>query len=397
MRHLNLHEYQSKQLMSESGIAVQKFQVFDSADQGAAAAKALGDVPEYVLKAQVHAGGRGKGSFDSGLKGGVHLTTDPDVVQQLAKDMLGYRLHTKQTPPEGVVVNKLMVAEALDIARETYFAILMDRAFGGPVMVASPDGGVDIEAVAEKTPDRIFKEPIDITKGVSKDQTDRLAAAMGFEGEKAEQASAQMAKLYDLFMKVDATQVEINPFAETPDGRVVCFDAKINFDDNAEFRQKAIFAERDVAEEDPREVEAQRHNLNFVAMDGNIGCLVNGAGLAMATMDIIQLYGASPANFLDLGGGVQEEGVFQAFKLLTGDPKVEGLMVNIFGGIVDCSIVARGIISAAKKVDLQIPLVVRLAGTNSDEANKLLQESGLPITTATDMDDCAKKVIAALA
>ncbi|KAL6464372.1 hypothetical protein MHYP_G00266890 [Metynnis hypsauchen] len=364
-RWLNLQEYQSKKLMQDSGVAVQRFFVADTAPEALEAARRL-NAKEIVLKAQILAGGRGKGVFDSGLKGGVHLTTDPAVVGELAGKMLGYNLTTKQTPKDGVKVKTVMVAEALDISRETYFAILMDRACNGPVMVGSPQGGMDIEEVAARTPELIFK------------------------------AADQIKKLYDLFLKVDATQVEVNPLGETPQGQVVCFDAKINFDDNAEFRQKAVFAMDDTAESDPIETEAAKYDLKYIGMDGNIACFVNGAGLAMATCDIIDLHGGKPANFLDLGGGVKENQVYAAFKLLTADPKVEAILVNIFGGIVNCAIIANGITKACRELELKVPLVVRLEGTNVHEAKRILSESGLPITAASDLDDAARKAVAAI-
>uniref|UniRef100_A0A8D1M6I5 Succinate-CoA ligase GDP-forming subunit beta n=1 Tax=Sus scrofa TaxID=9823 RepID=A0A8D1M6I5_PIG len=330
-RWLNLQEYQSKKLMSDNGVKVQRFFVADTANEALEAAKRL-NAKEIVLKAQILAGGRGKGVFSSGLKGGVHLTKDPEVVGQLAKQMIGYNLATKQTPKEGVKVNKVMVAEALDISRETYLAILMDRSCNGPVLVGSPQGGVDIEEVAASNPELIFK------------------------------AADQIKKLYNLFLKIDATQVEVNPFGETPEGQVVCFDAKINFDDNAEFRQKDIFAMDDKSENEPIENEAAKYDLKYIGLDGNIACFVNGAGLAMATCDIIFLNGGKPANFLDLGGGVKESQVYQAFKLLTADPKVEAILVNIFGGIVNCAIIANGITKACRELELKVPLVVRLEG-----------------------------------
>ncbi|KAG7229593.1 hypothetical protein INR49_012608, partial [Caranx melampygus] len=387
---------------------------------------------EIVLKAQILAGGRGKGVFDSGLKGGVHLTKDPAVVGELANKMLGFNLTTKQTPKDGVKVKTVMVAEALDISRETYFAILMDRSCNGPVMVGSPQGGMDIEEVAASTPELIFKEVIDIFEGVRDDQALRMAANLGFKGPlqrqcdvegdlpcfmypvweaewpwrgrllRAEpsgnycslwttQAADQIKRLYDLFLKVDATQVEVNPLGETPEGQVVCFDAKINFDDNAEFRQKAVFAMDDMTESDPTEMEAAKWDLKYIGLDGNIACFVNGAGLAMATCDIIDLHGGKPANFLDLGGGVKERQVYEAFKLLTADPKVEAILVNIFGGIVNCAIIANGITKACRELELKVPLVVRLEGTNVQEAKRILTESGLPITAAENLDDAAKK------
>uniref|UniRef100_A0A2K6EKS0 succinate--CoA ligase (GDP-forming) n=1 Tax=Propithecus coquereli TaxID=379532 RepID=A0A2K6EKS0_PROCO len=330
-RWLNLQEYQSKKLMSDNGVRVQRFFVADTANEALEAAKRL-NAKEIVLKAQILAGGRGKGVFNSGLKGGVHLTKDPNVVGQLAKQMIGYNLATKQTPKEGVKVNKVMVAEALDISRETYLAILMDRSCNGPVLVGSPQGGVDIEEVAASNPELIFKEQIDIFEGIKDSQAQRMAENLGFLGPLKNQAADQIKKLYNLFLKVDATQVEVNPFGETPEGQ----------------------------ENEPIENEAARYDLKYIGLDGNIACFVNGAGLAMATCDIIFLNGGKPANFLDLGGGVKEAQVYQAFKLLTADPKVEAILVNIFGGIVNCAIIANGITKACRELELKVPLVVRL-------------------------------------
>ncbi|XP_034962587.1 succinate--CoA ligase [GDP-forming] subunit beta, mitochondrial [Zootoca vivipara] len=394
-RWLNLQEYQSKKLMADHGVTVQRFFVADTANDALEAAKRL-NATEIVLKAQILAGGRGKGVFSSGLKGGVHLTKDPKVVGKLAEQMIGYNLTTKQTPKGGVKVQKVMVAEALDISRETYFAILMDRACNGPVLVGSPQGGVDIEEVAAKSPELIFKEEIDIFEGVKDLQAQRLAENLGFKGLLQQQAADQIKKLYNLFLKIDATQVEVNPFGETPEGQVVCFDAKINFDDNAEFRQKEIFAMDDKSENEPIENEAAQYDLKYIGLDGNIACFVNGAGLAMATCDIISLNGGKPANFLDLGGGVKEAQVYQAFKLLTADPKVEAILVNIFGGIVNCAIIANGITKACRELELKVPLVVRLEGTNVHEAKRILTESGLPITAASDLEDAAKKAVASV-
>nr|KAF6311265.1 succinate-CoA ligase GDP-forming subunit beta [Myotis myotis] len=341
-RWLNLQEYQSKKLMADNGVKVQRFFVVDTANEALEAAKKL-NAKEIVLKAQILAGGRGKGVFSSGLKGGVHLTKDPKVVGQLAKQMIGYNLTTKQTPKEGVKVNKLMVAEALNISRETYFAILMDRSCNGPVLVGSPQGGMDIEEVAASSPELIFKEQIDIMEGIKDSQAQRMAENLGFLGPLKNQAADEIKKLYHLFLKIDATQVEVNPFGETPEGQV------------------------------------------------------NGAGLAMATCDIIFLNGGKPANFLDLGGGVQEAQVYQAFKLLTADPKVEAILVNIFGGIVNCAIIANGITKACRELELKVPLVVRLEGTNVHEAQRILGSSGLPITSAVDLEDAAKKAVASVA
>ncbi|XP_025930749.1 succinate--CoA ligase [GDP-forming] subunit beta, mitochondrial isoform X1 [Apteryx rowi] len=430
-RWLNLQEYQSKKLMADHGVTVQRFFVADSANDALEAARRL-KAKEIVLKAQILAGGRGKGIFNSGLKGGVHLTKDPKIVEQLAKQMIGYNLSTKQTPKDGVTVKKVMVAEALNISRETYFAILMDRACNGPVMVGSPQGGVDIEEVAVTSPELIFKEEIDIFEGIKDHQALRMAENLGFRGPLQQQAADQIKKLYNLFLKIDATQVEVNPFGETPEGQVVCFDAKINFDDNAEFRQKEIFAMDDKSENEPIENEAAKYDLKYIGLDGNIACFVNGAGLAMATCDMISLNGGKPANFLDLGGGVKEAQVYQAFKLLTADPKaclcllmrvvvtvgaghfcaegekgacyygrgsgkVEAILVNIFGGIVNCAIIANGITKACRELELKVPLVVRLEGTNVHEAQRILNESGLPITSASDLEDAAKKAVASVA
>jgi succinyl-CoA synthetase beta subunit len=405
-RNLNLHEYQSKELMDSFGVNTQRFRVAATRDEAVRGAKELCDEKplvcgEFVIKAQVHAGGRGKGHFLGGSPlegGGIKFAAhdEHDKVGEITDGMVGYPLVTKQTTAEGVVVKKVQVAEALDISRETYFAILMDRDFGGPVMVGSPAGGMAIEDVAEETPELIFKMPVDITEGVTREQTMDLAANLGFEGEKQTVAAEQMEKLYDCFIASDCCQIEINPLGETPDGQVVAFDAKLDFDDNAAFRQEAIFAQRDTAEEDPREVEADKHGLNYIGMDGNIACLVNGAGLAMATMDAIKMEGGEPANFLDCGGTATEETITAAFKLLTSDPRVKCILVNIFGGIVNCATIANGIIGACKTLTLEHPLVVRLEGTNVDAAKKLLEESNLPIITADEMGSAAKKAVAAL-
>jgi len=395
-RDLNLLEYQAKGLLQKYQVTVQDFRVAENADQ---AEKITQSFPckEYVIKAQVLAGGRGKGHFDNGFKGGVHLTTEPEKVPTLVTSMLGNRLITKQTPAEGIPVSKVMVAEAIDITRETYFCILMDRESNGPVIVASPDGGVDIEEVAEKTPDRIKKVPVDIHAGVTDDIANDVAAFLGFSGEMQAQCAEQVKRLYEMFINVDCLQLEVNPLAETPQGKIYTADAKLGFDDNASFRQKDIFDMEDTTESDPREVEAASFNLNYVQMDGNIGCLVNGAGLAMATMDIIKYYGGEPANFLDVGGGVQEKQVYEAFRIISEDPKVKGILVNVFGGIVDCAIIANGVVKAYKALDMKLPIVCRLAGTNVDNAKKVIEDSGLPIQSAFDLDDAAQKAVKNLA
>ncbi|XP_061195338.1 succinate--CoA ligase [GDP-forming] subunit beta, mitochondrial-like [Saccostrea echinata] len=389
IRCLSLQEYQSKKLMLDNGINVQKFVVCSSAEEAKTAAKKL-EVDEYVIKAQILAGGRGKGVFSNGFKGGVHLTKNPGEVEGLVTSMLGHKLKTKQTTGDGVKVSKVMVAEALDLARETYFAIVLDRSFAGPVIIGSKHGGMDIEETAATDPGSIIKEPVDIMTSVTERQCLSVAEKLGFQGSNLQTAADQIRRLYELFVKVDATQVEINPFGETPDGRVVCFDAKINFDDNAAFRQKEVFAMDDMAETDPREIEASRLKLNYIALEGSIGCLVNGAGLAMATMDIIKLHGGEPANFLDVGGGVSEQQVHDAFFLLMGDSHVKTILVNIFGGIVNCATVATGIIKASKKLHLELPLVVRLEGNNVEEAKKILAESGMKITVADGFNDAAR-------
>jgi len=394
-RHLNLLEYQAKGLLQDYNVTVQKFKMATNQTEAEAIPAAF-PCHEYVIKAQVLAGGRGKGHFDNGFKGGVHLTTDAKKVPELCTAMIGNRLITKQTPKSGIPVTKVMVAEAIDITRETYFCILLDREHNGPVIVASPDGGVDIEEVAEKTPERIKNVPVDIKVGVTDEIATDVAKFLGFEGELVPQCAEQIKNLYKMFIDVDCVQLEINPLAETPQGVVYTADAKLGFDDNASFRQKAIFDMEDTTESDPREVDAASHNLNYVQMDGNIGCLVNGAGLAMATMDIIKLHGGEPANFLDVGGSVQEDQVKEAFRIITEDDKVKAILVNVFGGIVNCATIANGIVNAVKSIGLSVPLVVRLEGTNVDAARQILADSNLPIQTAADLDDAALKAVSAL-
>ncbi|KAK8721446.1 hypothetical protein OTU49_012720, partial [Cherax quadricarinatus] len=395
VRCLNLLEYQSKVLLDNHGVTVQKFRILDSHKNATEASKTL-NAAEYVVKAQILAGGRGKGHFDNGFQGGVHLTKDCNEVAYLVEKMVGHKLITKQTPKDGILVSKVMVAESVDILRETYFCILMDREHNGPVMIASPDGGMDIEEVAEKTPERLLTQPIDIHEGITDDMALKVADFLKFEGPLREKCAKEVKGIWKMFLGVDATQIEINPLIETPQGQVVAVDAKIQFDDNAEFRQKDIFALEDSSESDPREVDAASHDLTYIGMDGNIGCLVNGAGLAMATMDIIKLHGGSPANFLDLGGGVQEHQVEHAVRILTSDDSVKALFVNIFGGIVNTATIASGLVKVLKDRDIKIPLVVRLEGTNVEEAKRILIESGCPIQSASDLDEGAKKAVAAI-
>jgi succinyl-CoA synthetase beta subunit len=402
VRYLDLHEYQSKGLMSQYKIRVQKGEMANSTEEALTIANKLvaENAEELVVKAQIHAGGRGKGVFNTGYKSGVHILAGPSRAEDLAErasNMFGNSLITKQTPPDGQVCKKVLVHEGISFDRELYFAILMDRAHNGPVVVASLQGGMDIEEVAERDPNAIITVPVDIHEGITAKHTQQLADALGFKGDAHKDAQEQMSRLYDLFIGCDATQVEINPLVETTDGLIYCVDAKIGFDENASFRQKEVFAMRDTSMEDPREVAASEHDLNYIGLDGNIGCMVNGAGLAMATMDIIQLHGGSPANFLDVGGGANEQQVEEAFKILTADQQVKGLLVNIFGGIMKCDVIAQGIVNAAKKVGLEIPLVVRLEGTNVEKGVEILKDSGLPIITARDLDDAAIKAVNAIA
>jgi len=400
VRYLNLHEYQSKGLMETYGIRVQKGKVAATADEAAKVSQQLLDdkAAELVIKAQIHAGGRGKGTFASGFKGGVKLAKTPGEIKNFASKFLGDRLITAQTGPEGQLCQKVLVHESINFQRELYFAIVMDRKHQGPVVVASTSGGMDIEEVAHKTPDKIFTVPIAINSDAKKVEQimGSVSKYLGFTGSQATDATDQMQRLYNLFLGEDATQVEINPFVVAGNGKVYCVDAKINFDDNASFRHESLFAQRDFSMEDPREVAASKFNLNYIGLDGNIGCMVNGAGLAMATMDIIKLHGGSPANFLDVGGGANEKQVEEAFKILTSDPKVKALLVNIFGGIMKCDTIANGIVAAAKSVGLKIPLVVRLEGTNVELGNKILANSGLPIITARDLDQAALQAVKAL-
>ncbi|CAH0561992.1 unnamed protein product [Brassicogethes aeneus] len=389
-RFLNLLEYQSKNLLRSNGVAIQDFCMID--ENGASELDKF-NVNEYVIKAQILAGGRGKGHFDNGFKGGVHITKNRDDVLGIANKMLGHKLITKQTPKEGIPVKKIMIAQSVNIKRETYVCILMDRQRNGPVIIASPAGGMDIEGVAEKTPHLLKNVPIDIFQGVTDKMADELADFLEFKGELKTKAANEIKKLWKLFLAVDATQLEINPLVETDDQQVISVDAKLNFDDNAQYRQKAVFDMDDTTESDPREVEASKYNLNYIGMTGNIGCLVNGAGLAMATMDIIKLHGGDPANFLDVGGSVKEDQVRAAFKIITSDEKVKAVLVNVFGGIVNCATIANGIVGALQTMKLKVPLIVRLEGTNAVEARKIIDRSGLPIITAEDLDDAAKKAV----
>jgi succinyl-CoA synthetase beta subunit len=393
---MNIHEYQAKELFLKFGVATAPGGVAHTPAEAAAVARELGG-GELVVKAQIHAGGRGKGTFQSGFKGGVHLCQTPEEAGELAGKMLGQVLVTHQTGPEGRLVNQVLVARGVSIAKEYYFAILMDRASGAPVVIASTEGGVEIEAVAEKTPEKILREPVHPALGLQPYQARKVAQQLGFHGALNKPAAELFLAVFRLFLACDCSMVEINPLVLTPDNQVLALDAKFNFDDNALYRHKDIVAMRDVAEEDPREVEASKFNLNYIGLDGDIACLVNGAGLAMATMDIIKYHGGNPANFLDVGGGATEQQVTEAFKILVADPKVKAILVNIFGGIMQCDIIANGIINAVKAVNLPVPLVVRLEGTNVEAGKKLIAGSGLPVITANDLTDAAVKVVAAAA
>jgi succinyl-CoA synthetase beta subunit len=391
---MNIHEYQAKELLQKFGVATPAGK---AASTPAEAEEVAGELAtnELVVKAQVHAGGRGKGTFANGFKGGVHLVHSPGEAREVAGKMLGQTLVTHQTGPAGRVVHKVLVAKSAEIAREIYFAVLLDRATAAPIIVASTEGGVEIEAVAEKSPEKIMREPIDPLAGLQPFQARKLARQLNFESSQLKAASKLFEGLYRTFTGLDCSMVEVNPLVVTPQGEVLALDAKFNFDDNALFRHPEVAAMRDTAEEDPREVEASKHGLNYIGLDGNIACLVNGAGLAMATMDIIKFYGGSPANFLDVGGSATEEQVTEAFKILVADRRVEAILVNIFGGIAKCDVIAQGIINAAKTVNLSVPLVVRLEGTNVEKGRQLLKESGLSLITAEDLGDAAEKAVKA--
>jgi succinyl-CoA synthetase beta subunit len=391
---MNIHEYQAKELFQRFGVASPKGLPADTPEQAEKVAVDL-KTSNLVVKAQIHAGGRGKGVFKNGLKGGVKLCSTPAEARELAQNMLGHYLVTNQTGPDGRLVRKIMVAESVEIQREVYFAILMDRDVGAPVVVVSTEGGVDIETVAEKSPEKIFRETVHPLLGMPPFMALKLARQLEFSGDQLKAAAKLILNVYKLFSTLDCSQVEINPLAVTKTGEVVALDAKFNFDDNALYRHPEIVAMRDENEEDPREVEASKFSLNYIGLDGNIACLVNGAGLAMATMDIIKHAGGRPANFLDVGGGASEEQVTEAFKILVSDRNVKAILVNIFGGIMRCDVIAQGIINAVRAVTLPVPLVVRLEGTNVDQGKKLLTESKLPIRAAADLAEAAKQVVAA--
>jgi len=392
---MNIHEYQAKELFDKFDVATPRGSVAETAEEAREAASGLGG--KIVVKAQVHAGGRGKGTFKNGFRGGVHLVDSAAAAGEAAANMLGQTLVTHQTGDEGKLVSKVMVGEAADIEKEYYLAILMDRENRCPVIVASPEGGVNIEEVAEKTPEKIFREVVHPLLGLQPYEIRKLAAKLGFSGDVAKQFGKLLKALYRLFIECDCSLVEVNPLVTTPDGDVLALDAKFDFDDNALYRHPDIAAMHDPGEEDPREVEAAKYDLNYIGLDGNIACLVNGAGLAMATMDIIKHYGGEPANFLDVGGGATKEQVTNAFKIILGDANVEGILVNIFGGIMDCDVIANGIVAACKEVDLRIPLVVRLEGNNVAAGKETLANSDVRLIPADTLADAAEKAVKAIA
>jgi len=399
---MNIHEYQAKQLLKQYGVAVPPGEPCTSVDQARAIAEKLFGSGQklLVIKSQIHAGGRGKGTFKHGFQGGVKLAKSVADAVSLAENMLGKTLVTKQTGPDGRVVSTILVAGAETIKREFYLAVLLDRANSRPLIMASTEGGVEIEEVAEKTPEKIIKEWVDPAVGLQPYQTRKIAQALGLKGDLFNQACKLIAGVYKTWWECDASMVEINPLAivETPEGKeaIVCVDAKIGLDDNALYRHKDIQAMRDLAEESPLEVEASKFSLNYIKLDGNIACLVNGAGLAMSTMDIIQHFGGSPANFLDVGGGASKEQVSAAFKIILTDPSVKGILVNIFGGIMDCNVIATGIVEAVKETGLKLPLVIRLEGNNVAAGKQTLASSGLTLITGDSMADAAQKVVKAV-
>jgi succinyl-CoA synthetase beta subunit len=393
---MNIHEYQAKELLSKFGVPVPAGYAAMSVDEAVEAAKKLPG-PLWVVKAQIHAGGRGKGKFKElpeSAKGGVRLARSIDEVRENAAEMLGNTLVTVQTGPAGKQVQRLYITDGVDIEKEFYLALLVDRESSRVAIVASTEGGVEIEKVAHETPEKIHTLTVDPATRLMPHHGREVAAALKLEGDLAKQCGKIVAKLYDAFLGTDASQIEVNPLAVTDKGELLVLDAKVGFDNNAEFRHPDLEQLRDLTEEDPAEIEASKYDLAYIKLDGNIGCMVNGAGLAMATMDIIKLNGAEPANFLDVGGGANKEKVTAAFKIILSDPAVKGILVNIFGGIMRCDIIAEGIVAAAREVDLKVPLVVRLEGTNVQQGKDILASSGLPIIPANNLGDAARKIVA---
>ena len=395
---MNIHEHQAKAVLSEFGVPVPRGFAVYNPDEAASAAEKLG-TPVFVVKSQIHAGGRGKGRFEGlgeDAKGGVRVVKSVEDVRKNAEEMLGRVLVTHQTGPKGKQVNRLYIEEGADIAKEFYLSLLVDRETSRVSVVASTEGGMDIEEVAHDTPEKIVTFSIDPATGVFPHHGRTLAKALGLSGPLAKEAAALLPQLYAAFLAKDMEMLEINPLIVTGDDHLRVLDAKVSFDSNALFRHPDVVALRDESEEDAKEIEASKYDLSYIALDGEIGCMVNGAGLAMATMDIIKLYGAEPANFLDVGGGASKEKVTAAFKIITADPNVKGILVNIFGGIMRCDIIAEGVIAAVKEVGLQVPLVVRLEGTNVELGKKIINESGLNVISANDLSDGAEKIVAAV-
>ncbi|MGI9318712.1 MAG: ADP-forming succinate--CoA ligase subunit beta [bacterium] len=385
---MNIHEYQAKQLLGKFGVTVPRGHVAFNVDEAVSAAETLGG-PVWVIKAQIHAGGRGKG-------GGVKVVDSIDKVRETSESILGMQLVTHQTGPEGKEVKRIYIEEGCDIARELYLGLLIDRASSRVTIIASTEGGMDIEEVAASTPEKIITVVIDPAIGLQSFHARRLAFGLGLEGAQIKSAVKFLSAMYRSFIDLDASMVEINPLVVKGDGELIALDAKMNFDSNALYRHPNVVELRDEDEEDPAEIEASEHELSYIKLDGSIGCMVNGAGLAMATMDIIQLYGSSPANFLDVGGGATAERVTAAFKIILADDNVKGILVNIFGGIMRCDVIADGIVTAAKEVELDVPLVVRLEGTNVDKGKQILADSGLPILSADNLADAAEKAVKAV-
>ncbi|MDF1813294.1 MAG: ADP-forming succinate--CoA ligase subunit beta [Verrucomicrobiales bacterium] len=392
---MNIHEYQAKELFEKFGVPTPNGEVANTAEEARKIAESISS-NLYAVKSQVHAGGRGKGTFKNGYQGGVQIVKTPQEVEEAAAQMIGQVLVTHQTGEEGKLVSKVMVADAVDIEKEYYLAILMDRENSCPVIVASTEGGMNIEDVAEKTPELIHNELIHPLLGLQPYEVRKLCKKLGLSGDNAKGFAKLLKSLMKLFLECDCSMVEINPLVTTPSGEVLALDAKFDFDDNALYRHPEIAELHDPTEEDPREVEAAKYDLNYIGLDGNIACLVNGAGLAMATMDIIKHTGGEPANFLDVGGGATEEQVTNAFKIICSDPNVQGILVNIFGGIMDCDVIAKGIVGASKQVKLEVPLVVRLEGNNVAAGKETLKNSGVDLIAADDLADAARKVVAAI-
>ncbi|KAH8927415.1 putative succinate-CoA ligase [Atractiella rhizophila] len=394
-RHLSIHEHLSMGLLQEYGILTPAFRVARTSEEAEKVAKEF-DTSKLVIKAQVLAGGRGKGHFEGGLQGGVQMVDSPAQAKEYASQMIGHKLITKQTGAAGRICNAVMLAERKPPAHEYYLAILNDRSLSGPALVCSSKGGMNIEEVAKTDPDAIITLPIDFNAGLDKAKALEVAKRLGFKSEQTQQEAVEtMEKLYKVYREKDATQIEINPLAESADGHVMCMDAKFSFDDNADFRQKEVFSLRDTTQEDAAEVEAAKHGLNFIKLNGDIGCLVNGAGLAMATMDVLKLWGGDPANFLDVGGGATAEAVKKAFELILSQPGIKSIFVNIFGGIMRCDVIAEGIIKATSELQLEIPLIVRLQGTKEMEAKKMINESSLKIFAFDGLDEGAEKAVTA--